>query len=73
MVTLGRIRITDIQGMDVYIGACAPTIVPVIDPLPITYTYLYLKNTRNNHMPLPTWLYFSYTPKHGLIRPMVQK
>ena len=49
--------ITDIQGMDAYIGACAPTIVPVIDPLPITYTYLYLKNTRNNHMPLPTWLY----------------
>ena len=49
--------ITDIQGMDAYLGACAPTIVPVIKPLPINYPYLYLKNTRNNHMPLPTWLY----------------
>ena len=49
--------ITDIQGMDAYIGACAPTIVPVIKPLPVNYPYLYLKNTRNNHMPLPTWLY----------------
>lgn len=49
--------ITDIQGMDAYIGACAPTIVPVIKPLPIEYPYLYLLNTRNNHMPLPTWLY----------------
>ena len=49
--------ITDIQGMDAYLGACAPTIVPVIKPLPIDYPYLYLKNTRNNHMPLPTWLY----------------
>jgi hypothetical protein len=52
--------ITDVQGMDAYIGACAPTIVPVIDPLPIAYPYLYLKNTRDNHMPLPTWLYSQF-------------
>merc|ERR1712070_23968 len=49
--------ITDIQGMDAYAGACAPTIVPVIHKIPIDYPYLYLRNARNNHMPLPTWLY----------------
>eukprot|EP00940_MAST-03C_sp_MAST-3C-sp2_P002307 g2307.t1 len=49
--------ITDIQGMDAYVAACAPTIVNVLKPLPLSYPYEYLKNTRMNHMPLPTWLY----------------
>ena len=49
--------LTDIQGMDAYVGACAPTIVNVLKALPITYSYDYLKVTRENHSPLPTWLY----------------
>ena len=49
--------LTDIQGMDAYVGACAPTIVNVLKALPITYSYDYLKVTRQNHAPLPTWLY----------------
>ena len=65
--------ITDIQGMDAYLGACAPTIVPVIKPLPIDYPYLYLKNTRDNHMPLPTWLYSQLYSMHGRIKQMQMK
>lgn len=49
--------ITDIQGMDAYVAACAPTIVNVLKPLPLSYPYQYLKNARDNHKPLPTWLY----------------
>lgn len=49
--------ITDIQGMDAYCAACAPTMLPVIKTLPLQYPYFYLKTARDNHMPLPTWLY----------------
>ena len=49
--------ITDVQGMDAYCAACAPTIVPVIHSLPPQYSYDYLKNARDNHAPLPTWMY----------------
>ena len=49
--------ITDIQGMDAYAAACAPTIIPVVHSFPLQYPYLYLRNARNNHAPLPTWLY----------------
>eukprot|EP00466_Bigelowiella_natans_P020868 jgi/Bigna1/71805/fgenesh1_pg.17_\ len=49
--------ITDIQGMDAYCAACAPTIIPVIKTLPLQYPYQYLRNARDNHAPLPTYLY----------------
>ena len=48
---------TDIQGMDVYIGGCAPHITAWGTHPPVRMPFDYLRNTRNNHMPLPTWLY----------------
>lgn len=47
----------DVQGMDFYIGACAPHITRFGTDYPLRGPYDYLKNTRENHMPLPTWLY----------------
>ena len=47
----------DVQGMDFYVAACAPHITPVNSPNPVRGAYDYLRNTRNNHAPLPTWLY----------------
>jgi hypothetical protein len=48
---------SDIQGMDFYVAACAPHITPFGTHPPIHAAYDYLRNTRENHMPLPTWLY----------------
>lgn len=48
---------TDIQGMDFYNAACAPHITAWGKHPPIDGPYDYLRNTRNNHMPWPTWLY----------------
>jgi len=56
--------LTDIQGMDAYVAACAPTIVNVLKTLPITYSYDYLRVTRDNHAPLPTWLYVIFEFYH---------
>ena len=47
--------ITDIKGMDAYIGACAPHYALL--PMPARGSYDYLSNTRANHAPGPTWLY----------------
>jgi hypothetical protein len=47
----------DIQGMDHYMAACAPHITPFGQHPPPRGPYDYLVNTRNNHMPNPTWLY----------------
>lgn len=47
----------DIQGIDLYAAACAPHITAVFDHPPLRGPYDYLLNARNNHMPLPTWLY----------------
>ena len=47
--------ITDIKGMDAYIGACAPHYI-LLAPPP-RYSFDYLSNTRANHAPGPTWLY----------------
>lgn len=62
--------ITDIQGMDFYIAACAPMIISETSPLPLQGSYAYLRNTRNNMMPLPTMSYaqiygpmWSYQPR----------
>jgi hypothetical protein len=48
---------TDIQGMDYYVAACAPHVTSILQPMKLRGAHDYLKNTRNNHMPLPTWLY----------------
>lgn len=47
----------DIQGIDFYVAACAPHITRWGTHPPIRGAYDYLVNTRNNHMPLPTWMY----------------
>lgn len=47
----------DIQGMDFYVAACAPHITPVGSRMPLRGAYDYLRNARDNHAPLPTWLY----------------
>lgn len=49
--------VTDIQGADFYVAACAPHITRFGTHPPIVAAYDYLRNTRDNHMPLPTWLY----------------
>lgn len=47
----------DVQGVDIYIAACAPHITRFGSLPPPRGPYDYLKNTRDNHMPHPTWLY----------------
>ncbi len=47
----------DIQGIDFYVAACAPHITAWGKHPPLRGSYDYLKNTRNNHMPLTTWMY----------------
>ena len=47
--------ITDIKGMDAYIGACAPHYALLA--MPARGSFDYLANTRANHEPGPTWLY----------------
>ncbi|MCX7945245.1 MAG: hypothetical protein N2746_12125, partial [Deltaproteobacteria bacterium] len=42
----------DIQGIDFYVAACAPHITAWGKHPPLRGAYDYLKNTRNNHMPL---------------------
>lgn len=48
---------TDIQGMDYYIAACAPHVTRFMHRLKLRASYDYARNTRLNHMPLPTWIY----------------
>jgi hypothetical protein len=54
--------ITDIQGIDIYVAACVPAIIDAIATLPLQAAYAYLRNTRNNHMPLPS---VSYSQLYG--------
>lgn len=49
--------ITDWQGLDFYVAACAPTIVTVVATLPLQGSYAYIKNARDNHTPLPSITY----------------
>ena len=49
--------IADVQGMDAYSGACAPTQLSVLKTLPLQYPYFYLRNARDNHVPLTFWGY----------------
>lgn len=48
---------TDIQGLDFYVAACAPHITAWGTHPPLRGAYDYLVNMRANHMPLPTWMY----------------
>jgi hypothetical protein len=47
----------DVQGIDLYVAACAPHITRWGVHPPLRAAYDYLHNARNNHMPLPTWMY----------------
>ncbi len=47
----------DVQGIDIYAAACAPHVTDMGHHPPLRAPYDYLRNARNNHMPLPTWLY----------------
>jgi hypothetical protein len=47
----------DIQGIDFYTAAGAPHITAFGTHPPLRATFDYLRNTRNNHMPLTTWMY----------------
>lgn len=49
--------LTDVQGADFYVAACAPHITKFGKHPPLRGAFDYLRNARNNHMPLPTWLY----------------
>lgn len=49
--------VADIQGMDFYIGACAPHITSWLSDMRIQGSYDYLRTARENHKPLTTWLY----------------
>ena len=49
--------ISDIQGMDFYVASCAPHITNWLSTMLVEGSYDYLYNTRQNHKPLPTWLY----------------
>lgn len=48
---------TDVQGMDLYVAACAPHTMPFGNHPPFRAAYDYLRNARDNHAPGPTWLY----------------
>jgi hypothetical protein len=49
--------IADIQGIDYYIAACAPHITEDGAPIQLLGAYDFLRNTRENMMPSPTWQY----------------
>ena len=49
--------IADIQGIDYYIAACAPHITADGAPIQLLGAYDFLRNARENQMPLPTWQY----------------
>ncbi|NET47697.1 MAG: calcium-binding protein, partial [Merismopedia sp. SIO2A8] len=48
---------SDIQGIDFYTAAGAPHVTEFGNHPPLRATFDYLRNTRNNHMPLTTWMY----------------
>jgi len=47
----------DIQGMDMYVAACAPHITDPGRHPPLRGSYDYLRAAHRNHRPMPTWLY----------------
>ena len=49
--------ITDISSTDFYVGACAPHVTIAVSKTQLRGAYDYLRNNRNNHMPLTSWGY----------------
>ena len=49
--------VADLQGMDFYVAACAPHVTDFGAHPPLRGAYDYLHATRENQLPLPTWLY----------------
>ncbi len=47
----------DVQGMNLFVAACAPHVTEPGHHPPPRAAFDYLRNTRDNHRPLPTWLY----------------
>jgi len=61
---IGRFAgISDIQGLDFYIAGCAPHITPALTPMALQGSRDYIRNMRNNHMPLQTWGYSQFVAK----------
>lgn len=52
--------ITDIQAKDFYVAGCAPHITEATSTMRIQGAFDFLKNTRDNHMPLTTWGYSQF-------------
>lgn len=48
---------SDVQGMDFYIAACAPHITGAVHPMSIWGAFDYLRVSRDNHRPQTTWGY----------------
>jgi hypothetical protein len=49
--------VADIAGMDIYAAGCAPHITDIDAYPPLRAPYDYAVAVRENHMPLPTWIY----------------
>jgi hypothetical protein len=49
--------ISDISSTDFYVGACAPHVTSTLSKMVLRGAYDYLRNNRNNHMPLTSWGY----------------
>lgn len=49
--------VADLAGMDFYVAACAPHATAFGNAPPLRGAYDYVRNTAENHAPLPTWLY----------------
>lgn len=54
--------VTDVQGFDCYVSACAPYILEWGNFPPLRMPFDYSRAVRFNHMPWPTWFY-----SHGLL------
>ena len=52
--------ITDIQGKYFFVAGCGPHVTTLQSAMRIQGAYDYLKNTRDNQMPLPTWSYSQF-------------
>jgi hypothetical protein len=49
--------VADVAGMDIYAAGCAPHITDIGAYPPLRAPYDYAVAVRENHMPLPTWIY----------------
>lgn len=54
--------VTDIQGFDIYISACAPYILDFGHFPPLRAPFDFARAVRNNQSPWPTWIY-----SHGML------